>query len=212
MPLVRWIGRAMMSPARRMRRSRFDAVPAPEGRVVFFGDSITEQGLWDEWFPELKIANRGVGGETVAEVTARVDTAIKGARAVSLLVGTNDITGFGASRKAADIADQYEVLLARIRDVVADAPVLLTSVLPRDRFFADRVRALNGRIEAMADAWGMTYVDAWSRMHGRRGELRPELTHDRIHLTGTGYREWLTVLRPALERALAETTPQEGRR
>ncbi|MFB7893632.1 GDSL-type esterase/lipase family protein [Microbacterium sp. NPDC056044] len=170
---------------------------------MFLGDSITEQGLWDEWFPDLSVLNRGVGGETVAEVTARVPIALSGASAVSLLVGTNDLTGFGRSRKVTDIAEQYQELLVAIRRVVPVAPVVVTGVLPRDRFFAGRVQTLNEHIDEMVTAAGMQYVDAWSRMCGARGELRPELTRDRIHLTGAGYSEWLTVLRPALDRALA---------
>jgi lysophospholipase L1-like esterase len=188
-----------------MRRSRFDVVPTPPDRVVFFGDSITEQGLWEEWFPGLPVLNRGVGGETVADLTERVDPTLAGARAVSVLIGTNDFTGFGRSRKVADIAEQYEDLLDRIRDVVPRSPVLVTSVLPRDRFFANRVRELNGLIALMASARAMTYVDAWASMRGARGELQAELTQDRIHLTGAGYQEWLKVLRPALDQALQST-------
>ena len=200
--LMRWIGRVTMSPAQRMRRSRFEVIPPPQGRVVFFGDSITEQGLWEEWLPDVPLLNRGVGGETVAELTARVARDLAGACAVSLLVGTNDLTGFGRSRKVADIAAQYEDLLTEIRRVVPDAPVLVNSILPRDRFFADRVRELNHQIAGMAESNGMSYVDVWSRMAGARGELRKELTGDHIHLTGAGYREWLNVLRPKLDQAL----------
>ncbi len=203
MALVRLVGRLTMSPAQKMRRSRFELTASAADRVVFLGDSITEQGLWEEWFPDLRVLNRGVGGETVAQVTARVAGTLPGARAVSVLVGTNDLTGFGRSRKAADIAEQYRELVARIRAVLPSAPVLLNSVLPRDRFLAGRVIELNEAVEELTHAPGLHYVDAWSRMHGPRNELRPELTRDRIHLTGAGYREWLAVLRPALDHALA---------
>lgn len=205
MPLMRWIGRATMSPAQKMRRSRFEvSAPAP-GRVIFFGDSITEQGLWEEWFPGLPLLNRGVGGETVAEVSARVEDTLPGAKAVSVLVGTNDLTGFGRSRKVPDIVDQYRELVHRIRQTLPHAPVLLNSVLPRDRFTAGRVRELNAAIEALAAQQTMNYVDAWSNMRGPHDELRPELTRDRIHLNGAGYREWLRALRPALEQAVGTT-------
>lgn len=212
MPLMRWIGRATMSPAQRMRRSRFEISESAVGRVVFFGDSITEQGLWDEWFPNLPLLNRGVGGETVAELTARVDPALRGSRAVSVLVGTNDITGFGRSRKTADISDDYRGLLDRIRQVLPDTPVLVNSVLPRDRFSAGKVSDLNARLQRLAVERRMTYVDAWSRMRDPQGAIRSELSLDRIHLTGRGYHEWLTALRPALDAALEDVGPSQDSR
>ncbi|MFE4948628.1 GDSL-type esterase/lipase family protein [Leifsonia sp. NPDC056665] len=201
---MRLIGRTMR-PAQEMRRSRFEVGEAPADHVIFLGDSITEHGLWDEWFPELRLLNRGVGGETVEEVTARVPRTLPGARAVSVLVGTNDLTGFGRSRKVADIVEHYEELVAAIRHALPDAPVLLNSILPRDRLMAGRVRELNVRISEMAAAAGMHYVDAWSQLRGTHDQLRPEFTRDRIHLTGAGYQRWLKVLRPALAEALSAT-------
>lgn len=206
MPLMRWIGRVTMSPAQKMRRSRFEVSTPEPGKVIFFGDSITEQGLWEEWFPGLPLLNRGVGGETVAEVNARVEDTLPGAKAVSVLVGTNDLTGFGRSRKVPDIIEQYRELVQRIRQAVPEAPVLLNSVLPRDRFFAGRVRELNVAIRGLAADHAMDYVDAWSYMRGPHDGLRPELTQDRIHLNGAGYREWLRALRPALERTVGAPT------
>jgi len=44
--------------------------------VLFLGDSITEQGMWHEWLPEVPTLNRGIGGDTVHEVQARLDSAV----------------------------------------------------------------------------------------------------------------------------------------
>lgn len=202
MPIMRWVGRVTMAPGQRMRTSRFATGLEPDGRIVFLGDSLTEQGLWDEWFAGLPVLNRGVGGETVAEVSARAGRSVRGARAVSLLVGTNDLTGFGRSRKVSDIAHQYGRLVQQIRDVNPDAPLLLTSVLPRDRLSARRVVQLNEAIRDVAAQDRTSYVDAWQRLAGPDGQLRREFTMDRVHLTAQGYREWLAVLRPALALAL----------
>ncbi len=56
------------------------------------GDSLTEQGLWSEMFPEHTIANRGVGSDTTADVLARMDTilATKPERAF-IMLGVNDL-------------------------------------------------------------------------------------------------------------------------
>ena len=88
-----------------MRRSQFEALPKVADAVVFLGDSITEGGVWDEWFRELLTLNRGIGGDTVGGVLDRLDSALYEPRAISLLIGTNDLTGMGRSFKVDDIAE-----------------------------------------------------------------------------------------------------------
>ncbi|MFB7893579.1 GDSL-type esterase/lipase family protein [Microbacterium sp. NPDC056044] len=186
-----------------MRRSRFDVVDATPGSVVLLGDSITEQGIWHEWLPQFSVLNRGVAGETIGDVISRVEV-VRGARAVSLMVGTNDLGGLGATRRVAGIAVQYEHLLTRLRQANPAAPLIITSVLPREVGQASRVRELNDCLIRLCRPYEAIYVDAWSRMHGSRYELRGEFTKDRVHLNGAGYREWLTVLSPALQEATAQ--------
>ena len=66
-----------------------------QGAVVFLGDSIT-QG-WDVGlqfaFPGVKIANRGISGDTSRGVLIRLqeDVLALNPAAVVLLVGTNDL-------------------------------------------------------------------------------------------------------------------------
>ena len=63
--------------------------------VVFLGDSIT-QGWGDQMggsFPGLKVANRGISGDTTRGVLIRLqeDVLSLNPRAVVLLIGTNDL-------------------------------------------------------------------------------------------------------------------------
>ena len=41
------------------------------GDIVMLGDSITAMGQWSEMFPAADILNRGLGGDTVADIAAR---------------------------------------------------------------------------------------------------------------------------------------------
>jgi len=41
---------------------------SPNVDFVFIGDSLTNSGQWNEFFPAISIANRGVGGDTTADV------------------------------------------------------------------------------------------------------------------------------------------------
>jgi lysophospholipase L1-like esterase len=179
---------------------RFAAVPRSPGRIVFLGDSITEYTAWEDWFPELRTSNRGIGGQAIRDVMARLDTAIVEPRAVSLLIGTNDLHGLGASRDVRQIAAQMRVLVERIREMAPSACLLVNSVMPRSVAFRDRIIELNHAYKAIADDGGSTFIDTWAVLAGPDGAIRPELSPDGIHLSSAGYEAWVGFLRPHLAR------------
>ena len=94
--LLRRLMRAAISPVlaplQRARQTQLALLPTLPGRVVLLGDSITEGGVWNELLPELPVLNRGVGGETSAQVLARLDLVLNAPSAVVLLIGTNDLS------------------------------------------------------------------------------------------------------------------------
>jgi lysophospholipase L1-like esterase len=181
-----------------LREAQFAAVPATPGRVVFLGDSITEWTAWEDWFPDLRTVNRGIGGQAICHVVARLQSAIHAPRAISLLIGTNDLHGLGKSSKIADIAEQMGVLVRTIRIMAPDATLLVNSVLPRSIVFRDRLIDLNGHYRQIAEANAATYVDLWPVMAGPDGAILPALTADGLHLSVAGYKAWADILRPHL--------------
>ncbi len=190
--------RKLLVAGKGRRRSQFEVLPVPPGRVLFLGDSITHEGLWEEWLPGLATLNRGISGDTVAGVLDRLDDAINAPVAISLLIGTNDLTGIGRSRKVEDIAPQFRELVGRIVERAPEATLLINSVMPRTAWAAPRVRALNAHYRSVAADAGATFVDLWPALAGPDHELRRELTPDNLHLNGSGYGAWVDVLRPLL--------------
>src|SRR4051812_16188607 len=162
MPLPRKLIQGFVVKTQLMRRSQLALLPPAPGGVLFLGDSITEGGMWHEWFPDIVTVNRGVGGETVAEVAARLDQVLVEPAAISLLVGTNDLGGFGESQKDEDIAAQLSDLVAELRRRCPETPLLVTSVLPRHGRLTGRVQQLNVRLKTITEQHDATYVDAWS--------------------------------------------------
>ncbi len=189
------------------RRSQLDLLPAATGRVVFLGDSITEAGMWDEWCPEFQTMNRGIGWDTVGGVLGRLDTTLYQPIAVSLLIGTNDLAGFGRSHRVADIADQMDTLLSRIRSAAPDVLLLVNSVMPRSKSFASDIEALNRRYEQLAAKHSAVYIDLWPALVGPDRALRKDITSDGIHLKGAGYQIWVDLLRPQLASAVGGPPP-----
>lgn len=46
--------------------------PAPEGRVVFMGDSITDGWNLTQYFPDKPYVNRGISGQTTPQMLVRM--------------------------------------------------------------------------------------------------------------------------------------------
>ncbi|QUQ64006.1 GDSL-type esterase/lipase family protein [Kutzneria sp. CA-103260] len=198
------LGRLLAPLMRRhmaMRRNQFDVLPLPEGRVLFLGDSITEGGHWNEWFPHCPTVNRGVGGDTVDGVRGRLATAVNRPAAISLLIGTNDLNGQGRTAKVPGIEAQFEALVHEIRALAPDAPLIVNGVMPRGAKWAGRIRELNARYAAIA---GDAYVDLWPAL-ADGDALRASYTGDGLHLNGHGYQAWVDVLRPRLEAVLGDS-------
>ena len=181
-----------------MRVSQLERLTPRPGRVVFLGDSITDHGAWAEWFPELLTLNRGISGDSVSGVHARLGSALHDPTAVSLLIGTNDLGGMGRSRRVDDIAAQFDDLVRAIRSDAPGAVLLVNSVMPRTKRMAPTIRGLNERYARIADRVGATYVDLWPILAAPDGSLRDALTRDHLHLNGAGYEAWIGVLRPLL--------------
>ena len=196
--LVRVAGTKLLGPGQRMRASQFATLGAPPDHIVFLGDSITQGGLWQEWFAGAPVLNRGIDGETSADLLRRLDSAVRAPRAVFLLIGTNDLTS-GASLQ--QITANVRAILAGIERRAPGAPVVVQSVMPRSPRFRDDLRLLNRAYRQLVDTSGenVAYLDLWPALADDDGDLRAEFTEDRLHLNGPGYAAWVDVLRPRVD-------------
>lgn len=184
-----------MDRQRRMLALQFDELPLPGGEVVFLGDSITEAGRWHEWFPDLPVVNRGIGGDTTDGVLRRMDSAISAPSKVFLLIGTNDIS----FRRPRDrVHANQRAIIEQIRAKAPQASLYVQSVMPRTRKYRQRIDELNTHYRELAAGFNATYLDLWPALSNANGELNADFTLDQLHLNGAGYQAWTAVLRPLL--------------
>ena len=187
----------LLTKQQRARRTQFAQLGVPERRVVFLGDSITEFGNWDEWFPDRPVLNRGVAGETSEQVLTRLETAVDEPLGVFLLIGTNDLT---AAVPEDRIVANVRAILAGVEHRAPGTPVVVQSVMPRTLRYRDELASLNRRYQDLVAAAGphVRYLDLWPALATPDGRLRPEYTFDDLHLNGAAYRAWVELLRPVL--------------
>lgn len=166
--------------------------------LLFIGDSLTERGRWDAWFPTATIHNLGVGGNTTDDVLNRLDEAIDvQPHTVVLLIGANDL----AKRNTVEhTVRNIETILVRLRQELPDSEILVQSVMPRERDYAEDIREINRHVWQFASTVRAHFLDLWPALATQDGELRGEYTSDGLHLTDAGYEAWLSELEPALER------------
>jgi len=190
--------------------------PAPgEPRIVFMGNSITEQ--WDvldsAFFAGRQYINRGISGQTTPQMLVRFRQDVIDLRpaVVVILGGVNDIAeNTGPATLGAIFGNIVSMAeLARANGIT----VVLSSVLPASSFRwrpalepAPKIVALNRMIRQYAVDHHIVFVDYYTAMVDGHGGLQPELTKDGVHPTLAGYRVMEPLVQSAIEQALASPT------
>jgi lysophospholipase L1-like esterase len=184
------------------------------GRVVFYGDSITD--AWTRnggtFFPGKPYVNRGISGQTTEQMVVRFrqDVIDLHPQAVVILAGTNDIAGNTGPETQAMIEDNFRSMadLARANNI----RVVLASVLPAAGYPwkpsagspAEKIRALNDWLKSYAASLNITYLDYYSAMAGPDGGMKPGISIDGVHPNAAGY----AIMEPLAEKALAQSSAQ----
>lgn len=164
--------------------------------VAFVGDSITAAGEWQAWLPGVTAVNLGVSGHTTDDLLARVfDIIDLHPDEICLLIGTNDL---GSAHTVEHLVRNIQLLLVELRRELPGVRLLLQSIMPRGKEFADRVHEANIHLRQFAATVHAQYLDLWPAMSGENGAIRPEFSDDELHLNDAGYEAWLAVLRPAM--------------
>ena len=191
---------------------RLKAMPADPKRVVFFGDSITDNWKLTQFFPEKPYVNRGIGGQTTAQMLVRIfpDVIDLHPAAVILLAGTNDIARNNGPQTLQMIEENIQAIteLAQLHRI----QVILCALTPISDYTsrpqtlrrppADILR-LNAWLRDYAARVNARYADYYSAVADVRGFLREGLSEDGLHPNATGY----DLMAPVAQRAIDQAVP-----
>ena len=184
-----------------------------EKRVVRMGNSITDG--WPhtrpDFFKNNNLIGRGIGGQTSYQFLLRFreDVINLQPKVVVINYGTNDIaenTGpYNEDLTYGNVLSMVE--LARYHK----CKVILTSCLPAGGFSwrpaitdgMDKIRSLNARVKAYAEANKIPYVDYFNAMLNEDGTaMNPELANDNpgVHPNAAGYAIMESLLLPVIKK------------
>jgi lysophospholipase L1-like esterase len=184
------------------RRSMWaDHVQQDQNAIVFLGDSIT-QGWGEDLggsFGALKVANRGISGDTTRGVLIRMDEDVLGVKpkAVVLLIGTNDIE---LNSDPDTIMANLKLIIAKLKAHNPKMPIilcLLTPSSPTRNRPTDKVKQVNQLyMAAVKGDAQITLLETYRLFANPQGEAKSDEFPDLLHPNKAGYAKWFAALRP----------------
>jgi acyl-CoA thioesterase I len=186
--------------------------------VACLGDSITEgspehdsrrggnpESQWMHWAADerLEFRNYGIWGERTDEIADRLDEALRGADALVVQGGINDIA---QGRPVERAAENLRTIIRRAKQ--HGVPVVVANVLPWNNGGSDaeaKILRLNELIADLADDEGIALLDFHHALEDpdAPGRMQAEFAHDDgDHPSVAGYRRLGEAVLDDLLRAL----------
>ncbi|MBE0700517.1 MAG: lysophospholipase [Acholeplasmataceae bacterium] len=166
---------------------------AKKGGIVFVGDSITQDYNVYEYFPDLLVYNRGIGGDTTVGLEKRLEASVFSLdpSMVVMLMGTND---FGVlESKVEAVFERIKRIVMMIKERKKEIKILLLSVYPVNETLDTRtvqprknsdIQALNQKLMTLED---VLYLDLYSKLADEHGRLKEAYTVEGLHISPLGY-------------------------
>jgi lysophospholipase L1-like esterase len=172
--------------------------------LVLLGDSIT-QG-WENndmagSFPGIKVANRGISGDTTRGMLIRLkdDVLALNPIGVVMLMGTNDLE---ENAEPETIAENFKLIIAELKKYDAKLPVIVCQVFPSSETKkrpAAKIKKVNELYAAaMKTEPQVTVIDTWTLFANEQGDAKAAEFPDLLHPNKEGYRKWTAAIRPIL--------------
>ncbi|MEF2551979.1 GDSL-type esterase/lipase family protein [Aurantimonas sp. A2-1-M11] len=189
-------------PLYRHRADLFERLAA-SSEVTMIGDSITALGEWSEILPRLRVANRGISGDTTQGVQKRLGPILAtDADVYAIMLGVNDFRLLGAS--ASDVFSRYETIvdaLPRSSAVVVFSTLLVSEDGSEET--NEQVRQLNSQLSNKCKTEKCAFVDLNASL-APNGSLDEQFSLDGLHLNGSGYLLWADIF----QLKLRDVSPQ----
>ena len=200
----------------------------PEAKLVFVGDSITQQwggtpelkrgayGLatWNKHYARHNALNLGVSSDRTENILWRLrNGALDGLspKVFVLLAGTNNFMVYKTTPAASaeDTVSGVDAIVTLLKEKSPKSQVIVVGVLPRNFKGKDTPEqiALPGKVNALLakkynSAKGISYMDMTPRVTDPSGAPKKELFYDGLHLNSAGYEVWASELNPLLAKFL----------
>lgn len=194
----------------RYRAADESLAPASATRVVFIGDSITDNWAQkpEQFFPGKDYIGRGIGGQTTPQMLLRFQQDVINLKPSVVVIngGTNDIAGNTGPSSLVMIENNLTAMaeLAEANKI----KVVLASVTPAAAYPwrpevdpVDSILRLNQWMKEFCSRNGCIYADYYSAMSDAKHGMKDGLSVDGVHPTGEGYAIMTPIAEAAIQQA-----------
>lgn len=188
------------------RMAYFKANPLKKGQIVFLGNSLTQGGKWDVYFPNQKPANRGIAGDNTLGMLYRLNEVINAQPSkLFLLAGVNDIS---LNRTNEKIMTGIRSIIYQIKSGSPGTKLFVQSLLPinnnpvrykRMLNKEKQIDELNKELQKLCAQEGITFINIYPTFLGGERLLDAKYTTDGLHLNDNGYSIWVDQIRKYVE-------------
>lgn len=176
------------------KASLYEELGVGRNDIVLLGSDIADNGEWAELLDNRHIVNRGIRGETTADILRRIERISDGKPGKLLILAGVDELADGTP--SSDIAGNIRQIIEIVRrksprtrlSIFGLTPVNDGFDIPKKyRGLNPHIKVTNAQIAAICKAKGVVYSDPGQGLADTEGSLSRRYTDDGIHLTGEGY-------------------------
>jgi len=188
------------------RRAHFKANPLKKGQIVFFGNSLTQGGKWEEYFPVQIPANRGIAGDNTLGMLGRLHEVIEARpKKLFIMAGTNDIS---LSRDNDKILTGIKAIIYQVKAGSPETQIYMQSLLPinndNNRYKRmlgkeKQIEKLNKEIQKFCKKENITFINLYPAFLSGKRKMDNRYHTDGLHLSNDGYKVWIEQIRTYVE-------------
>ena len=161
--------------------------------IIFAGDSITNRGRFNEFFPEIELLNRGIDGDITEGLYNRLDEILSHhPNKIFLMIGINDLIRNVPHDRT---IQYYRMIIEQIASTLPDCQIYIQSILPTTIVNDEKILETNENLQTISEEYGAIYLNIYKLFFDNNRNLKDELlTSDGLHLSEKGYLIWIKVI------------------
>lgn len=165
--------------------------------TMMLGDSITDEGRWDELLNNNSVQNRGISGDTTSGVLDRLSTVSPSIKQVFIMIGVNDIM---RGKSENEVFENYQKIIKFFQE--KDIKIYIQSTLyigeTRKQDFNPKIEKLNQKLKGFAKNNSIDFIDL-NPIFAPNKVLKSDFTSDDLHLNGKAYTLWVKEIRKYID-------------
>lgn len=176
----------------------------PKNAILFVGSSSIRK--WEDvqdYFPNVKVINRGFGGSELPDAIRYANDIIipYHPRQIVIYSGENDLA-YSDTITPAIVLRRFESLFTIIRSALPLVPIIYISIKPspsRENLMPKMVDANNLIKQYLQSKKKTVFVDVYHKMLNKDGKPMNDIfLEDNLHMNAKGYHIWQKAIQPYL--------------